>query len=252
MTPPDPVLTADLFAPDRAAFVALLRQLAPEDWSRPTVCAGWDVKDVVAHVLGGDLSNLSRRRDGFLGVGPGPGEELVAWLNRFNEQWVDAARRISPALLVDLLEHLGGPVAAYFAGLDPFAIGGPVTWAGPDPAPVWLDVAREYTERWLHQQHVRDAVDRPGQREPRFLAPVIATFVHALPHAYRDTAAGDGKAVDVRIEGEAGGTWSVVRTGGAWRLLTRGLSPETARHAVALEGDQALGARVLDAVAIIA
>ena len=36
-----------------------------------------------------------------------------------------------------------------------------VNWAGPEPAPIWLDPAREYTERWVHQQHIRDAVRNP-------------------------------------------------------------------------------------------
>jgi uncharacterized protein (TIGR03083 family) len=274
VTAPEPVLTAELFAPDRAAFVGLLRELSAEDWGRPTVCAGWDVKDVVAHVIGGDLSNLSRRRDGYMAVGPGPGEELLLWLNHFNEEWVAASRRISPALLVDLLEHLGEPIAEYFGSLDPQAIGDPVSWAGPDRAPVWLDVAREYTERWVHQQHIREAVSKPGQREPRFLAPVLATFARALPHAYRDVAAAEAASIAVRVEGESGGEWSVVREGGAWRLckgssaaptaaaslsddtawrlLTRGLTPEGARSKVHLAGDPSLAARVLDAVAIIA
>jgi hypothetical protein len=42
-----------------------------------------------------------------------------------------------------------------------FAMGEPVTWAGPEPAPIWLDIAREYTERWLHQAQVRDATRNP-------------------------------------------------------------------------------------------
>jgi uncharacterized protein (TIGR03083 family) len=33
-------------------FAAQARQLAPSDWSRPTVCAGWDVHAMACHVLG--------------------------------------------------------------------------------------------------------------------------------------------------------------------------------------------------------
>lgn len=271
---PAPVLTAHLLAPDRAAFVELLRSLEPADWVRPTACAGWTVADVVAHVVGGDLGNLARRRDGWAPVKPEVGEEIVGFVNRFNEAWFVAARRISPALLTDLIEHLGGQVVGYFSSLDPFALGGAVTWAGPEPAPVWLDVAREYTERWLHQQHVRDATGRPGQREPPFLAPVLATFARALPTAYRDVDAPGGSAVAVTIDGPAGGRWWIAREGGgwrlyqgladepaasaamdeetAWRLLTRGLTRQAARERVRLVGDETLATRVLDAVAIIA
>jgi hypothetical protein len=38
----------------------------------------------------------------------------------------------------------------------------------------------------------------------------------------------------------------------AWKLWTKGLSPEEARDRVTFEGDQGLGERVLRAVAIIA
>jgi uncharacterized protein (TIGR03083 family) len=274
ITPPQPVFTVGLFAPDRAAFVDLLRSLTAEEWTRPTACRGWTVADVVAHVVGGDLGNLARRRDRWAPVAPGANEGIVSFVNRFNEEWVSAARRISPPLLVDLVEMLGAQIVEYFGSLDPLALGGLVSWAGPDPAPVWLDVAREYTERWLHQQHVRYATGRPGQREPQFMAPVLAAFARALPHAYREVAAPEGTAIVATIEGAAGGSWSVVREGGrwrlyegsadgqaaqatmaddtAWRLLTRGLSAEAARDAVTLAGDQALAIRILDAVAIIA
>ena len=52
----------------------------------------------------------------------------------------------------------------------------PIDWAGPEPAPIWLHVAREYTERWVHQQHIRDAVGRPGLNERRWLGPVLESL----------------------------------------------------------------------------
>lgn len=36
---------------ERADFVALLRDLDPEDWQKPTPCTDWRVADVAAHVL---------------------------------------------------------------------------------------------------------------------------------------------------------------------------------------------------------
>ena len=48
-----------LFSPDRQSLLSLLTDLSTDDWSRPTTCAGWDVRDVVLHILGGDLGNIA-------------------------------------------------------------------------------------------------------------------------------------------------------------------------------------------------
>jgi hypothetical protein len=149
------------------------------------------VKDVALHLFGVDVGNLSLRRDGFSDPWwDGARDDLVSSLNQWNETWVAVARRLSPRLLCELLRVTGEEVASYFFSLDPAAIGGPVSWAGPDPAPVWLDIAREYTERWVHQQQIRDALGRQGLAEPRYLAPVLATFVHALPYTLREQGIG--------------------------------------------------------------
>src|SRR5207248_376713 len=137
---------------------------------------------------------LSRRRDGY-SVTMMPTqtwEDRVAFVNGLNDQWLVAARRISPRLVCDLLRFTAPQLFDYFKSLDPFATGGPVSWAGPEPAPVWLDVAREYTERWYHQQQIRDAVDKPGFKEPMYFAPVLATFVRALPQTFYGVDANPG------------------------------------------------------------
>jgi uncharacterized protein (TIGR03083 family) len=75
MRPPDPVDVLELFAQDRTALLTMLTTLDADDWERATPCAGWSVKDVASHILGGDLANLSRRRDGYQGDAPAPGQE---------------------------------------------------------------------------------------------------------------------------------------------------------------------------------
>lgn len=41
-----------LAATEYDRFLAVLRQLGPADWTRPTDCPGWDVRAMSAHVLG--------------------------------------------------------------------------------------------------------------------------------------------------------------------------------------------------------
>ena len=275
-----PVLVLDLFPEERAALLELLLSLSGEEWGRPTVCPGWSAKDIAAHLLGDDIGRLSPGRDAFAGATfvPSGGDtseaELLAFINCQNEAWVEATRRLSPRLLIDLLRWSGEETRRYFESLDPFALGEPVSWAGPEPAPVWLDVAREYTERWLHQQQIRDAVGRPGLKERRLFAPVLDAFVRALPHTYRDVGAAAGTRVRLTITGGAGGSWSLLRGEGgwrlygeaggepqaavvldqetAWRLFTKGISRDEALTGATITGDRALGLTVLDTVSIIA
>ena len=147
MRRPGEILVADRFAELRAHLLSLLAELSADDWDRPTAAPLWSVKDIAAHLLGDDIGTLSRCRDGFRPAGkPIHGhEDLVKLVNGLNDQWVRAARRMSPRVLCELLAYTGPQIEAYFASLDPFAMSGPVTWAGPEPAPVWFDVAREFT-----------------------------------------------------------------------------------------------------------
>jgi uncharacterized protein (TIGR03083 family) len=75
-----------LFAPQQAAFTALLSGLAPAQWEQPTICPGWDVKDIAAHVLGDHVGRLSRHRDGHRPPGPRDGEAFPAFLDRINDE----------------------------------------------------------------------------------------------------------------------------------------------------------------------
>ncbi|HEX8682468.1 MAG TPA: maleylpyruvate isomerase family mycothiol-dependent enzyme [Ardenticatenaceae bacterium] len=276
MKPPEPILVTDLFPEILDELLVLLASLTPEEWESPTVAEGWSVRDVALHLLGGDVGILSRQRDGYAPPGPpiASWDELVAFINHLNDTWLQAARRISPRLLVALLRFTGEQVSDHFRSRDPHALGGAVSWAGPEPAPVWLDLAREYTERWHHQQHIRAAVGKPGLTEPRYLAPVLDAFVRALPHTFRNVPAGDGTLVALTITGDAGGRWFLLRQKDkwtlyldvaqppdaetilpqevAWRLFTKGISKSEAQAEAILIGDSSLALKLLDTVSIIA
>jgi uncharacterized protein (TIGR03083 family) len=280
ITPLAPIDTLPLFPGERSALLELLGDLPASEWEAPTICPGWSVKEVAAHLLGDDIGRLSWGRDGYvnpafaagLDVATLPG--LVAAIDRQNAVWVTGARRISPGLLIERLAMTGELTEAYFTSLDMTALGMPVDWAGPEPAPVWLDVAREYTERWVHQQHIRDAVGKPGLKERRWFAPVLDAFVRGLPRALRNAPAANGAALRLTIAGDSGGEWVALRHKGnwmlgtapgmsvdamveldedyAWRLFTKGISKEEARRSARIEGDEALAEQALETVSILA
>jgi uncharacterized protein (TIGR03083 family) len=152
-----------LLADERQALLALLSELSPSDWAGATECPAWTVKGIALHVLGDDLSLLSRQRD----ETPSPvaiaaeaqgWDQLFELLDRFNEAWVEAADFVSVSLLVELLHLSGEWTRSWYADVDPDRLGEAVPWAGFDSAPFWFLAAREYLERWIHQQQIRRAV----------------------------------------------------------------------------------------------
>jgi uncharacterized protein (TIGR03083 family) len=256
-------------------LLELLAGLSAEEWTRPTVAGSWLVKDIASHLLGGDLGNLSRRRDGYVSSRPIDGyRQLVDFVNALNHDWVRASQHLSPRILCDLLTFTGPQIDTYFASLDLDAMGGPVSWAGPDAAPVWFDIAREFTERWHHQQQIRDATSRPPLYEPYFLHPVLDTFVRALPYTFREAAASEGTVLKIEISGEAGGCWFLQRSRDAWhlfvqvdtppsaqvsisqdvawRLFTRGMDKDKALRLATIRGDANLAAPVFGMLAVLA
>jgi uncharacterized protein (TIGR03083 family) len=279
MKPVEPIFVTDIYAQLHTDLIALLKSLAPEDWYKPTAAGAWKVRDIVAHLLDSDLRRLSFQRDQAPQVPPDKPIEsyrdLVDFLNDLNALWVKAAQRISPSLLIQLHELTGAQVCELFAALDPFgkAMFG-VAWAGEETSDNWFDVAREYTEKWHHQQQIRDAVGAPGLMDRRWLFPVLDTFLRGLTHTYRNVNADEGTQIGLLITGEAGGEWTLQREAStwrlysgatpdarcriemdadtAWRLLTKGLAREQATAKIRIAGQQELGQPVLGMLAVIA
>ena len=278
LTPMQSVFLLDRFVQLHTELISLLRGLSPGDWSRPTACALWSVKDIVAHLLDSGIRRLSFGRDGLPSTPDTPISsygDLVRYLNRLNAEWVTASRRLSPQVLLDLLDFTAGQVHAFFRSLDPHTPAlFPVAWAGEDVSPNWFDIGREYTERWLHQQQIREAVGAPALTGREWLHPTLDVFVRALPFSYRQVEASPGRSVRFEIVGDAGGVWTLVRgaTGWelfngsgsepdavvrldqetAWKLFSKGLDHGEARTRVRIEGDRLLGEPVLGSLAVMA
>ena len=209
----------------------VLGGLSRADWERPTVCPGWNVMDVVAHVLGDDLGRLARTRDGCLGTAPSaPGESLLAFVDRINDEWVVAARRLSPRRLVDLLAFDRSQIASdvgrhrHRRARRARVLGRPGCGAGlarrrPRPVRV-LDASP--ADRLGHRQ--ADARAGPRRAPPSsWWRPSLDTFLRALPSTLRDVRRTPGTAPSSRLR------WSPDRCGGSLERRSGARRPVVSR-----------------------
>jgi uncharacterized protein (TIGR03083 family) len=226
------------FRHERDLLIDLLRKLDKPEWTAATVCPGWSVRDVAAHLLHDDFRRLSRTRDGVQGPVPAADESLPTFLNRANDRWVEETRFLSPRLLIDLLTCTGQLLHRMWADADLDQLGEGVWWTGVDAAPIWLDVARDYSEDWIHHQQIRDTVERPGLGSPEFFDPLLDTLMRALPKTYESLHAEDGATVLVVLNDQNRSlSWSLVWDIGRGWTLYPGTHPSLARAQVILPAD---------------
>ena len=258
-------------------FIELLKSLSPEEWQKQTIAKLWKVKDVAAHLLDGNIRILSMLRDNYFGEKADikSHQDLVNFLNSLNADWVKAMKRVSPTMLILLHESTGKLYCDYYASLDPFGKSGfSVDWAGESESKNWMHIAREYTEKWLHQQQIRDAVGKPGLMVREFYYPFIDIFMLALPHTYRDVQAENGTSIKLTITTDIGGSWFLNRVDGkwkvekssvktpsteisidpdiAWKLFSKSLRPHDIRNKITITGVQQLGEVALSMVSVMA
>ncbi|MFE6338649.1 maleylpyruvate isomerase family mycothiol-dependent enzyme [Streptomyces sp. NPDC057798] len=266
-----PIDARPLFGPELASLLDLLGGLRRNEWSRAAV-PGWSVHDLAAHILGDYHGRLGWSAESHQRA-RAAGETLEAFIHRVNQEWIDLHADHSPAELIEALERAGTQVARQFEGDDLDATGLGVSWAGADPAPKWLDIAREFTEYWTHRQQIRHATGRETDLEPNTLSTVLDTFMRALPHTLRHTPAPAGTQLQVAIDAPAVGTWTVTATADrwslaeapsgrpatsvrldpetAWRLCTRGIDPCTAFVRARISGERQIAEAACQIVSVV-
>jgi uncharacterized protein (TIGR03083 family) len=271
LTPLD--LTPQL-RPEREALLELLRGLAPSDWERPTECAAWNVKGITLHILGDDLSLVSRQRDAStdsltLFAANHPGLQFRQLLDGFNEQWVTAATFLSTELVIELLRVVGEWSDTFYGevGLDAVAREPVGFFAADAPSPYWQLIAREYVERVVHQSQIRRAVGAPELQGP-LLTGAARVVVHAMAAWFRDYAPERGSRIGIDFGRADAWTWQ--REPDRWSVsegadasshalirvepeltaafVSRGLAANEVASALVITGDEVLARRALDIV----
>jgi hypothetical protein len=275
----DADVALDTFEPLREVnshLIRLLRGLGDDDWAKPTVHLDRNVKGLMAHLLHGSLRRVTSHRDHYRWKGQKLNglTEVISFVQADNRRFMDGMSRISPQILIEMIEIYDEAFLQIASTLDPNAQGLGVMWAGEDVSLNWFDMAREYTEKWHHQRQIRDAVGAPLLNAPHLIGPAIDTFARGLPFAYRSLNVPDGSQISVAVCDGFKRSWSLWYRDGswslwegtptlpittisipadmAWRLWTKGLDKAEMRARCVVTGDLANLEPILNFVAIMA
>lgn len=249
-------------------LLALLETLDEVDWARPTDLAGWTVHDIAAHTahLEAVLAGAPEETVEFE-----PGPHVRGLLGYYTEQGVVARRGRRPAELIAEIRDsstrrhdrlLADPPTD--ASARPEVIFGGVPWD-------WRTLLRNRPlDVWMHEQDIRRAVDRPGNLDCAAGKHSADYLAESLPLVVaKRVGAPEGTTVVLRIPGSRPLSVRVNPEGRGVRIpeipttptvrinmdretficLAGGRRPAGPGD-VGLDGDQELGRRILDAMAV--
>ena len=278
MTQPQPIYIVDLIPKIDELLIRLLEGLSSKDWEKQTIAPRWKIKDVAVHLLDGNLRTLSMLRDKYYGEKAeniNSYEDLVGYLNQLNADWVKAAKRLSPEVIIELLKISGKEYCDYLKTLKPedkaeFS----VAWAGENESKNWFHIAREYTEKWHHQQQIRLAAGQDKKLlKEEWYYPYLDTSVRGLPYHYRNTIGEKGDLIKFIFRGNTPKSWflkysdkwelytSIDETPNceviiydefAWRIFTKGMQKEDAIQKSKINGKREIGLKIFDMIAVMA
>jgi len=216
--------TIELFPELTSELVKLLKSISDKEWNKSSPVKGRTVKDLVSHLVDSSLRRISLQRDGHSSLAVKENIEtytdLVDYIQKLNRDWMDITDRLSPRILIDLLEYAERELFEFFKTLDPndkaiFS----VAWAGEKESENWFDIAREYTEKWHHQMQIRMSLDKPLLMDLKYIEPLYDTFMLGLPHVYNEmTDYPDGEKIKVTITGNLNKSWNLSKKAGKWIL----------------------------------
>lgn len=251
---------------ERGAVLDLCRTLTDGEWAAASDCAGWSVKDVIAH-MGAAFHGC-----------------FTPWLirvmrtpniERSNDGDVEGRRGWEPARVLREYERWGG----YLMGAVPLMQRPPL--AG---LPIPLGDIGRYPARLLasafvfdHHVHLRHDIATPlGRTLPApdadHMATVVEWLIAGLPQMCRGAMTWVDRPLTLTLEGGGGGAWMIDRgTGGLLRIdpgvrgsATAGITGAvtdfpiwgTRRrpwrdYGLVLDGDRELATRFLDSLNLI-
>ena len=182
-----------------SAIADLLAGLDENAWSRPAL-PGWDVHDVLAHLIGTERTLAGAQHPDIPADGDA-GEHVRNDIGRVNEAWIVALRDRPDA---DLLADFRAVTAERLASLRAMP-------AEEFYAPSWTPAGQATYARfmqirifdcWMHEQDIRAAVGTPGHEGGPVAEQALDEVVAAIGYIVgKRGRAPDGSSVRIRLTG---------------------------------------------------
>jgi uncharacterized protein (TIGR03083 family) len=265
---PDDAAMVDALDEVWTRIAALGANLTEDDWKRPTEVPGWSVQDNMTHLTDLEAMILGRPApdhtapDGLDHVKNDPGVR--------NERYVDSRRGWTGAdALAEFVEVTHARVAQLRSySVEDFAAD---SWTPMGPGTVHDLLPFRVFDSWVHEQDMRRALGQPGGLGGGAAEEAMRRITGTAGYVVgKKAAAPDGTTVVIELEAPLAQTIAIGVDGGRARALDavpdaptvrittdgetyarlacgRG-DPAAARAAgsVRIEGDEALGARIVD------
>jgi uncharacterized protein (TIGR03083 family) len=191
-----------------SAMIELLESVVDDDWARPTPCSEWDVRELTAHVAGGQGIF-----EGLPQPAPPPGWSTDhAGVHALTAAMVAARHDWRPPQVLDELRRATTVQLARLRSLDDE--GWSRSSEGPPGIKTVRDLARNrLLDGYIHLLDLRVALDRPLdlEAEPRaFVECVAQARDFAGWGAVKKAGLTDGSRVRIDLGGRAGFTKDLV------------------------------------------
>jgi uncharacterized protein (TIGR03083 family) len=183
-----------------AALDHLLTGLDEEQWTAGTCLPGWQVRDIVAHLVGTE-SQLAGETTPPADVDVHTLPHVHNELGARNEQWVRALRTEPRTAVLERFRAVTRARGEALAALTT------ADFDAPSWTPAGTGTYRQLMEIrlfdcWLHEQDIRDAVGAPGHETGPCAEAAIGQIVRAFGYVVGKRAgAPDGGAVTLELAG---------------------------------------------------
>jgi uncharacterized protein (TIGR03083 family) len=249
-----------------ARYEDVVRSLEPQEWELPSRCAGWSVRDLVAHT--GSNFRVVVEPASAPAEPPPVAEDLQELLVAQRRGW-------SSSQVAEEFTTFAQPALAAFRALqeEPTA-SSPITLSELGTYPLHRLADAFAFDLWCHLHVDLLAPTGPVQRdvpapEDDLLRPAVGWMLTGLPQMCPAVSRVLDRPLALELTGPGGGTWTLVpgepllqlvqgrqdpvavATSPAVDFVLWGTGRAPWREHVALEGDTAYAARVLDEVDVV-